>query len=254
MEVSLSVVIITYNEEQNIARCLDSVEGIADDVVVVDSFSTDKTKAICLNRGVRFVERPFDGYVTQKNFANAQAAFPHILSLDADEVLSEELQQEVRALKQNWQLGGYYLSRLTNYCGAWVRHGGWYPDLKLRLYDRRQGQWEGLLLHEKFELAAGARSGAVKGDLLHYSYTSIKQHLDQINHFTEVALEEMKQQGKQVSVLGLIVKPPFRFLKMYFLQLGFLDGFAGFCIAVLSSYAVFAKYAKLYLFHKQPLS
>ena len=204
--------------------------------------------------GGRFVERPFDGYVTQKNFANAQAVFPHILSLDADEVLSEELKQEVGALKQNWLQGGYYLSRLTNYCGTWVRHGGWYPDLKLRLYDRRLGQWEGLLLHEKFELTGGAPTGAVKGDLLHYSYTSITQHLDQINHFTDVALEEMKQKKKQVSVFSLVVKPPFRFLKMYFLQLGFLDGFAGFCIAVLSAYAVFAKYAKLYLFNKQPLS
>jgi len=250
MKVNLSVVIITFNEEANIARCLDAVEGIADEVVVVDSFSTDQTKEICIQRGVRFFERAFDGYVTQKNFANAQAVYPHILSLDADEVLSEELKQAVLALKHNWINDGYYLSRVTNYCSAWIRHGGWYPDRKLRLYDRRKGKWEGLLLHEKFELTGDSTSSSVKGDLLHYSYTSITQHLNQINLFTDIALEEMKQEKKRVFILGLIVKPSFRFVRMYFMKLGFMDGFEGFCIATLSAYAVFVKYAKLYMYNK----
>ncbi|MFT2007335.1 glycosyltransferase family 2 protein [Pontibacter sp. 13R65] len=250
MKVNLSVVIITFNEELNIGRCLDSVAEIADEIVVVDSFSTDRTKEICLERGVKFVERIFDGYVTQKNFANSQSSFPHILSLDADEELTDELRQEIKVLKQNWNKDGYYLPRLTNYCGTWVQHGGWYPDKKLRLYDRRLGKWEGLLLHEEFKTTNPKSVGVLQSNLLHYSYHSIKQHLDQVNFFTEIALEEMKRRNKTTSVLTLLVKPPFKFLKMYFLQLGFLDGFAGFCISVISSYAVFVKYAKLYLYNK----
>ncbi len=250
MEIKLSVVIITFNEEQNIARCLESVVGVADEVIVVDSLSTDRTKEICLAKGAVVVEHPFAGHIEQKNYALTQATFNHVLSLDADEVLSEELKASVLEAKYNWRADVYQLSRLTNYCGKWIHHSGWYPDKKLRLFDRRIVVWGGQNPHDKIIPEPGARIGYLSGDLLHYSYTSIRQHLNQINLFTDIASADLQQQNKRISILGLLVKPPFRFIRMYFLQVGFLDGFEGFCIATLSGYAVFAKYAKLYMYNK----
>src|SRR3954465_7519353 len=148
----LSAVIITFNEEKNIARCLDSLIGIVDDVVVIDSFSTDKTEEICKSKGVRFIQHVFEGHIQQKNWAITQAKFPHILSLDADEALDETLKQSILLLKNNWQKDGYYMNRLTNYCGKWIRHCGWYPDKKLRLWDSRKGHWTGTNPHDKYEL------------------------------------------------------------------------------------------------------
>ncbi len=247
MPVKLSVVIITFNEERNLGRCLESVKNLADEIVVVDSFSTDKTSEICARYGVRFMSRTFTGYVDQKNFANSQAAFPHILSLDADEEVTPELEKSIQAVKENWHHAGYYLARITNYCGSWIRHGGWYPDKKLRLYNRDLGQWEGLLLHEVYQVKPGQTTGLLKGDLKHYSFHSLEDHLKQINHFTTIACSELKLKGKRPGIWPLLVKPPFKFFQMYLLKMGWRDGFAGFCVAVLSAYAVFAKYAKLYL-------
>lgn len=251
MAVKLSVVIITFNEEKNIGRCLESVREVADEVVVVDSFSRDRTREICEAFGVRFVERAFAGHVEQKNYANSQARFPHILSLDADEALTGELKASIAATKENWRADTYWVSRLTNYCGTWVRHSGWYPDRKVRLFDRNKVRWGGQNPHDTILVEPGARTAELQGDLLHYSYYSIKQHLDQINLFTDISSRQMQRQGKKASLLHLLLKPPFRFLHAYFFRLGLMDGFAGFCIAVLSAYAVFVKYAKLYQANKQ---
>ena len=246
MSVQLSVVIITLNEENNLGRCLASVQAIADEIVVVDSYSTDNTPAIAASFGARFIQRKFDGYVGQKNFADQQAAYPHILSIDADEVLSPGLRAEIAAIKNNWQRAGYYLNRLTNYCGTWVRHGGWYPDKKLRLYHREKGRWHGLLLHEEYRLADNEKAGRLKSDLLHYSFNSISDHLRQVNHFTDVSSREMRMQGRRPSFWPMLYKPASKFVEMYLLKTGFRDGAAGFCIAVISSYAAFVKYAKFY--------
>ena len=244
--VPLSVVIITYNEERNIARCLEAVRGVADEVIVVDSFSTDNTVAISQQWGAQVVQHAFEGYVQQKNFATAQATHNHVLQLDADEVLTEELRQSILAAKHNWQGAGYTLARLTNYCGSWVRHGGWYPDRKLRLYDRRLGQWEGLLLHERYEVAVGQSVGALTGDALHYSYDSVEQHVQQLNRFTSIAADELWLRGKRrVSLFHLLLKPWWKFVHGYFFRLGCLDGFAGLSIATISAWGVFLKFAKL---------
>ncbi|TGD81400.1 glycosyltransferase family 2 protein [Hymenobacter wooponensis] len=244
--VSLSVVIITYNEERNIARCLEAARGVADEVVVVDSFSTDDTVSISQQLGARVVQHAFEGYVQQKNYATAQATHNHVLQLDADEVLTAELRQSILAAKQNWQGAGYTLARLTNYCGSWVRHGGWYPDRKLRLYDRRLGQWEGLLLHERYEVAPGQSVGVLTGDALHYSYDSVEQHVQQLNRFTSIAADELWLRGKRrVSLFHLLLKPWWKFVHGYFFRLGFLDGFAGLSIATISAWGVFLKFAKL---------
>lgn len=244
--VPLSVVVITFNEEANIARCLEAAQAVADELVVVDSFSTDRTVEICRQHGARVVQHAFEGYVEQKNYATAQARFEHVLQLDADEVLTAELCQSIRDAKANWQGGGYTLSRLTNYCGSWVRHGGWYPDRKLRLYDRRLGRWEGLLLHERFELQLGQTIGALQGDALHYSYHSVEQHVTQLNRFTSIAADELWLRGqRRVTLFHLLLKPWWRFLHGYILRLGLLDGFAGLSIAAISAWGVFLKFAKL---------
>lgn len=249
MQVKISVTIITYNEEKNIERCLRSVEGVADEIVVVDSFSKDRTKEICLNKGVVFVENAFEGYSEQKNFANAIATHNYILSLDADEALTDELRQSILQVKSNWTASAYKMNRLTCYRGKWIKHSGWYPDCKLRLFDKTKGAWVGKL-HESIQITGAGTVGKLKGDILHYYSHNVKQHLDQINKYTDLFMEESWQKGKQTSVLAILVKPPFRFFKTYILQRGFLDGFSGFFIAGLSSYTVFLKYSKLYLANK----
>lgn len=244
--VSLSVVIITFNEEANIARCLTALGDVADEVLVVDSFSTDHTVEIARQYGARVVQNAFAGYVEQKNFATTQARHDYVLQLDADEVLTNELRQSIREARQNWQHAAYALARLTNYCGSWVRHGGWYPDRKLRLYDRRLGQWQGLLLHEHYEVQPGQTTGLLAGDVLHYSYTSIAQHVRQLNRFTSITAQERALKGKtRVTLFHLVLKPWWKFFHGYVLRLGFLDGFAGLSIAVISALGVFLKFAKL---------
>lgn len=141
--IKLSAVIITYNEEDNIERCLESLEKTADEILVVDSFSSDRTAEICKSKGVEFIQHSFEGHIEQKNYALSRASNDYVLSLDADEALSDKLIQSIRAAKQNWSTNGYSVNRLTNYCGKWIRHCGWYPDKKIRLWDKRKGTWGG---------------------------------------------------------------------------------------------------------------
>jgi glycosyltransferase involved in cell wall biosynthesis len=242
---NLSVVIITFNEERNIARCIDSIEAVADDIVVVDSFSTDKTEEICRLKRVRFVQHEFDGHIEQKIWAITQAKFPHILSLDADEALDEELVKSVMAAKQNWVADGYLMNRLTNYCGKWIRHSSWYPDTKLRLWDSRKGKWHGINPHDKFKMEPGCTYKHLKGNILHYSYYSLQEHSNQINKFTDISAQAYFTQGIKSSPERILISPIIKFFKMFVLHLGFLDGFEGFIIARMSSYATFIKYVKL---------
>lgn len=242
----ISVVIITYNEQQNIARCLDSVLAVADDIVVVDSFSTDQTAQICQNYPqVRFVQHTFDGHIEQKNYAITQAKYPHILSLDADECLSEQLTQSILQIKQNFNKTGYYINRLNNYCGTWIRHSDWYPDRKLRLWDSRHGQWGGTNPHDKFELQANSSTAQLKGNLLHYSFHSIEQHIEQINKFSSIAAQQLYLKGKRANAYHLLIKPCFKFFKSYVLRLGFLDGYYGYVACRNSAHGIFLRYAKL---------
>jgi len=252
----LSVVIITLNEEKKLGACLASLQGVADEIVVVDSFSTDKTEEISREYGARFVQHPFTGYIDQKNFAMAQAGNDHVLSLDADEVLSPELRKSILEVKENWTHDGYSLNRLTNYCGAWVRHCGWYPDVKLRMADRRTASWTGIKIHEKMEMKAGEAVRHLKGDLLHFSYDSIQGHLHQINHFTDLTSHELYIQGRKAGILKIVLSLPVRFCRDYFLKLGILDGYTGFLICSLSAWATMLKYAKLKALwdqHKSPI-
>lgn len=247
----ISVVIITFNEEKNIARCLESVKDIADEIVVLDSFSKDKTKDICLAHGVKFYEHAFDGHIQQKNRAITYATYPHILSLDADEALDDTLKKSILEVKQNWTHDGYYMNRLTNYCGHWVKHCNWYPDTKLRLWDSRKGSWTGINPHDKYELKDGDKNTKhIKGDILHYSYYSLEDHYKQVEYFTNIASKAYVEAGKTAPLYKLIVNPIAKFIDHYILHLGFLDGKAGFLISKISAYATYLKYKKIRLITK----
>lgn len=240
----LSVVIITFNEERNIGRCLASVQGVADDIVVLDSFSSDGTEALAKAAGARFLQHPFDGHIEQKNRAITHAAHPFILSLDADEALDERLKVAILKAKQG-DADGYSMNRLTNYCGTWIRHGGWYPDRKLRLWDSRKGKWGGTNPHDRYLLEPGARIEHLPGDILHYGYTAINEHIQQVNYFTDIAAKAKFAKGQRGSMLKVLFSPMVKFLWDYILRLGFLDGFHGLVIASVSAHAKFLKYAKL---------
>ena len=190
MMVQVSVVILTFNEERNIGRCIDSVKSFADEVVVVDSFSTDGAEKICEQKGARFIKHAWEGYIEQKNFAMTQAKYMHVLSLDADEEVSGELAKSIIAAKENWRYDGYTMNRLNNYCGQWIRHGGWYPDRKLRLMDSKKGKWGGVNPHDKYELNEGTTCGRLNGDLFHYSYNTLTEHVLQQNKFSEISADD----------------------------------------------------------------
>jgi glycosyltransferase involved in cell wall biosynthesis len=240
----LSAVIITNNEERNIARCLESLRGVADDIVVVDSGSTDRTEEICRSHGVGFIRQTWPGYSAQKNFANDRARNDWILSLDADEALSGELRRSILELKSAGAIRVCEFARMTNYCGHWVRHGGWYPDRKVRMFDRRNARWEGAL-HE--ELQGFPRSEVVRlaGDCLHYSYDTVEDHHRQADRFTTLAAAELFARGSRVGALRRHLSPVWKFILDYGLRLGFLDGAAGFRIAWISAGATRMKYLKL---------
>lgn len=242
----LSAVIITKNEEKNIGRCLDSLQGAADDIVVVDSGSTDNTEAICKEKGARFVFNDWKGYIEQKNFANSLAEHQFILSIDADEALSEKLRQSILNAKENKTADAYEMNRLTNYCGKWIRHCGWYPDRKLRLFDRDKFNWGGERIHEN--LIAKADNVTIErlnGDIHHYSYYNIAQHIAQANLFTSMTAELAVEKGKGAGILKILFSPMVKFCRDYFMKLGFLDGYYGYVVCRISAQATFMKYAKV---------
>lgn len=248
-EVRLSAVIITYNEEKNIGRCLQSLEGVADDILVVDSFSTDQTEAICRQHGARFLQHPFEGHIQQKNYALRQAAFPCVLSLDADEALSDPLRSSILAAKKNWTCDGYSMNRLTYYCGKWIRHGGWYPDVKLRLVHRDKAHWGGMNPHDRLILEKGATLHHLSGDLLHYSFYTLDQHVEQAHKFSGIAARAKFERGKKAPLWKILFSPLHKFAKMYLFKRGFLDGYEGLQISLVSAYASFLRYAKLRELH-----
>jgi glycosyltransferase involved in cell wall biosynthesis len=249
----ISAVIITFNEEKNLLRCLNSIADIVDEIVVVDSFSTDKTAEIAKQYGAKFLTHPFEGHIEQKNFALSQATFDNVLSLDADECLSEKLKESILKVKNEKQLKtAYSMNRLTNYCGRWIHYCGWYPDRKVRLFNRKYVVWGGENPHDKILLPPNVDDSKLDGDLLHYSYYTPSDHLQQIDKFTSIAANEAFKKGKRIGWFRLILAPIFKFLRDYILKKGFLDGFEGYMICRLSATATFMKYAKIrYLFRQQ---
>ncbi len=251
MKVQISAVIITFNEERNIERCLKSLAGVADEIVVVDSYSTDRTEEICKSFHARLIKHRFDGHIQQKNWAILQAVSPYILSLDADEVLSDELKASILKVKKNWTQDGYDFNRLTNYCGKWIKHTTWYPSRKLRLWDAREGSWGGFNPHDRFALKPGASQSHLKGDLLHYSYYSVSEHLAQIDSFSSILARSYRERGRRANIFSITIRPFWRFINDFLLRAGFLDGYYGFVVSVNSAHEVFLKYVKLKNIYKE---
>ena len=250
--VKISAVVITYNEENNIGRCLDSLADVVDEIIVVDSYSSDATGEICQEKGVEFFQHPFEGHIEQKNYALSCAASDYILSLDADEALSETLMQSIRAAREDWKADGYWVNRLTNYGGKWIRHCGWYPDRKIRMWDRRKGHWGGINPHDHVVMDSQSRMRHLDGDLLHYSYPTIRNHIAQINSFSDIAAREAYERGRRSNlVLDICLNPLLTFFKKYLLKLGILDGYEGFVISISTAYGKFLKYIKLRELEKQ---
>ncbi len=248
-EEKISVVIITYNEEKNIKDCIESIIEIADEIIVLDSYSTDKTKEICTSYPkVKFFQHPFDGHVEQKNRALKLSSNEWVLSLDADERVSLPLKQEIIYLKKNKEIlnqyEGYKIPRLTYHLGRFIYNSGWYPQKKYRLFKKSKAVWVGENPHDYITI--DGKGNTLKGDIIHYSFKDLSHQVDTINKFSSIVAFNRYYQGKKFSLLKCLYKPIFKFLEIYIFKLGFLDGFAGFTIAVASSFSTFLKNAKMY--------
>jgi glycosyltransferase involved in cell wall biosynthesis len=239
----LSVVLITFNEGHHIAQCLKAAQAVSDEIVVIDSGSTDNTVEVCKAYGARVITNPWCGYSEQKNFGNTQASFDWILSLDADEVLNETLIQSILKWKHLPQPACF--KRMTNYCGTFIKHGGWYPDIKVRLFNKQETKWEGTI-HEVLRGLSKENTYLLEGDCLHYSYYSIEQHYAQAEKFTTIQAEDLFQKGKKSPWFKRVFSPISKFVVDYFFRFGFLDGKAGFTVARISAYATHLKYKKIH--------
>jgi len=245
--LKISAVIITLNEDRNILRCLQSLQDVADEIIVVDSGSTDQTEEICRRFDTKFVFQKWLGYGAQKNFANTLAQNDYILSLDADESLSDTLKNSILNVKQNFVADAYSMNRLTNYCGKkWIRHCGWYPDRKIRLWKKGKAEWSLDQVHEKLLLSDPANIHFLDGDILHHTYRSIDEHISISNKYSTLSAEGYFAKNKQASAMKILFAPIWGFLRDYFFRKGFLDGFYGFVICCISSFSIFLKYIKLY--------
>jgi len=239
----ISATIIACNEARNLARALRSL-ACADEIVLVDSGSTDQTPAIAASLGARVIQQPWLGYAAQKNIATDHAQFDWILSLDAD----EELDAAARAAILSWKgsqpaADGYRFARRARYLGRWILHSGWYPDYKVRLFNRRKAGWQGKYVHES--VVVNGRVATMPGEILHYTCDTLEEHLQRIELYTGLAAQEMRERGETLNLLQRWFDPPWVFIHTYFLRLGVLDGHQGFLIATMAARYVRRKYAKL---------
>ncbi|HSR66886.1 MAG TPA: glycosyltransferase family 2 protein [Acidobacteriota bacterium] len=244
----ISAVLISFNEEEKIERALSSLQGIADEIVVVDSHSTDRTAEICGRFTDRVIPRDWPGYREQKQFATAQASHSWVLSLDCDEQISSELQQELMDWKATPEgpQRGYLVPRMTRFMGRWIRHTTWYPDYQMRLFRADSGSWQGGRVHESFRLGQGLPSGRLQGHILHYTYSDLSEYLGQLDRFSSLAAADYLEGGKRVGGLRLVLTPPLVFIKNYLIRRGFLDGRAGLAVSALSAVSVLFKHLKLW--------
>ena len=240
--MKITATIITFNEERNIARAIESLR-CCDEILIVDSGSTDRTTELAEKLGARVIEANWRGYAGQKNWAADQASNDWILSLDADEALSEGLEAEIWNLKKSGpRHDGYTMPRLARYMGRWILHSGWYPDRKLRLYDRRQAKWVGDFVHES--VAVSGRVGHLQSNLLHFTCESLSEHIKTMERYTTLAAQELAGRRIKVPLSRVLFAPPWAFLQSYVLNRGFLDGPEGLTISYMAAFYTFLKYTK----------
>ena len=240
--MKISAAIITLDEERNIARAMESLR-CCDEIVVVDSGSCDRTADIASKLGARVVDSPWGGYARQKNFAAECSSYDWILSIDADEALSEALEGEIWQIKKNGpDFDAYTMPRLAQYMGRWILHSGWYPDRKVRLYNRRKARWVGDYVHETVHVEGN--TGHLQSDLLHFTCDSLSEHLKTMDRYTTLAAEQLIAQNRPVRMRHLLLDPPWTFLQSYFFRRGFLDGLEGLTIAYMAAIYNYVKYAK----------
>lgn len=245
MEHKLTSTIITFNEERNIERCIDALTPISDEIIVLDSFSTDQTLEICKRKKVRVEQRKWEGYSNAKNHLNQLASHEYIFSVDADEAPDETLQKEILKIKKRGLKGVYEVNRLTNYCGQWIKHSGWYPDVKTRIFPKSISNWEGAYVHEELVIEENPKPQLLDGHLLHYSYYSQEEHRERADKYSELTAIKMYKKGKRVGPLKPYISALGRFIAMYIIKRGFLDGKAGFHIARISALSNIYKYQEL---------
>ena len=245
--MTISAVIITQDEERNIGRCLESLDGVADEIVVVDSGSTDATESICRQHGVHFEHHDWQGFSGQKNYADSLASCEWILSIDADEALSDELRVNILSLKKNPPTDDsvFSFNRMTNYCGHWIRHCGWYPDWCCRLWRKDKARWDGQI-HEVLLFEGDVYHKRLAGDLQHYSYYNVGEHLERQSKYASLCAEEYHSRGKRCGAAAIVFRPAWTFVRNYFFRGGFLDGWAGFTVCRVAAMYTLVKYATLY--------
>lgn len=241
--MQVSITVITKNEANIIRTMLQSVRW-APEIIVVDSGSSDGTIGIAREFTTKVIHQEFSDFASQKNFADSQANCEWILNLDADEICTDELAKEIQQLNGD-DFAAYFISRRNYFNDRWIRHCGWSPDYKLRLHRKTAGIWKGRV-HESLRLEDSAKTGKLKGEILHYTVRNFDQYLSSIHLYSRLAAEQMKEQGRTAGILDLLVRPPISFLKKYFLLLGFLDGAPGFLISMFSAYGIFVRYCFLY--------
>jgi len=242
---TLSVVIITYNEEKHIGKCLDSVVAVADEIVIVDSYSSDATMDICNKYPTKIIQNKFSDFSSQRNLAMSLATKSYLFFIDADEVISEELATEIGTLKKvGFEKDVYTINRLTNFCGKWIKHGMWYPDKIQRIVKHGVANWTGEV-HEKLFFDKPPRKGFIKGHLLHYSYDSVGQLVEKLEKYTSIQSLQMFKEKKQVTWIKIYINPVWAFFSGYILKLGFLDGWQGIIIQYSIAFQTKRKYIKL---------
>lgn len=247
----ISAVIITFNEERNIARCIESLLPVMDEIIIIDSFSSDKTKEICSKYPVKFIENKWLGYSKTKNLGNKLTQFDYIFSIDADEALSEDLQKEILSLKKNKLEGIYKVNRLTNYCGKWIYRSGWFPDWKIRLFPKKFSNWNDAIVHEELEFSCNLPEMKFKHVLEHYSYYSYTQHQEKADKYSLLTAKKYFEQKKKSTIISPFLSALGRFISMYILKLGFLDGYNGFMISKISAKSNYLKYKELNRLYKE---
>jgi len=244
--IHISATIITYNEERNIARSIRSLQRVADEIIVVDSFSKDNTVAIAESLGASVIQHCFEGYGEQKHFAIKQAKYDWVLNIDADEALSPELEKSFLELKKGPQCDAYKFNILTNYCGKWIHHCGWYPKPKIRFWNKTRGHMTEDKVHEGWVPDnKEAIVGHLTGDLHHYSYYTISDHIRKVEQYSEIGARFDVARGRKCSLLKLVLAPRWEFFAVFILRLGILDGYYGYVISKNSAYSSFAKYLKI---------